>query len=127
MPSAKCNSARSNNSRGFSATTPARLKASRVATERRRGMRAVYADGIIEIDFMTREVKNTTQRALQPLVLDDPLGESVASFVNSVRLGGNTVVRPEEARRALETALLIDEACRPASGKSAQKAYAALA
>jgi predicted dehydrogenase len=105
----------------------ASLRASRVAADRQRGMRAVYADGVIEIDFMTRAVKNTTSRALQPLVLDDPLGESVASFVNSVRLGGNTVVRPEEARRALETALAIDEACLPSAARAARKAYAALA
>jgi predicted dehydrogenase len=111
----------------FDSGAEASLKASRVSAERRRGMRAVYADGVIEIDFVTRQVKNTTRRVMQPLVVDDPLGEAVASFVNSVRLGGNTVVRPEEARRALETALLIDEACRPSSGKSAQKAYAALA
>jgi hypothetical protein len=30
---------------------------------RRRGMRAVYADGVIEIDFMTRIVRNTTRAA----------------------------------------------------------------
>jgi predicted dehydrogenase len=101
----------------------AHLKASRVSAERQRGMRAIYDDGMIEIDFVTHEMRNTTARALQPLVVDDPLGESVASFVNSVRHGAESLVRPEEARRALETALLIDGVCRP----SAAQAYAARA
>jgi selenophosphate synthase len=88
-------------------------------------MRAVYTDGTIEIDFMTRIVRNTTSRSLKPLVLDDPLGESVASFVNSVQLGAATLVRPEEARRALETALQIDEAYAPFAEMPAMAAYAA--
>jgi predicted dehydrogenase len=111
----------------FENGSEALLRASRVSGDRQRGMRAVYADGVIEIDFVTRAVRNTTARALQPLVVDDPLGESVASFVNSVLIGGDTLVRPEEARRALETALLIDEACRPSSKRGAAKSYAALA
>jgi predicted dehydrogenase len=102
----------------------ASLRASRVSSDRQRGMRATYEDGTIEIDFMTREVKNSTSRALQPLEASDPLGESVGSFVNAVRLGGNAVVRPEEARRALETALLIDEACRPSGTQDAYVARA---
>ena len=52
----------------------ARLHASRISPIRRRGMRAVYDDGVIEIDFITRTVKNTTRRPLNALQLDDPLG-----------------------------------------------------
>lgn len=96
----------------------AHLKASRVASDRQRGMRAIYDDGMIEIDFVTHEMRNTTLRSLQPLVVDDPLGESVTSFVNAVRHGAQSLVRPEEARRALETALLIDDVCRPAASQS---------
>ena len=40
----------------FANGTIARLDTSRVATERRRGMRAVYTDGVVEIDFLTRKV-----------------------------------------------------------------------
>src|SRR5581483_1409529 len=90
-----------------------RLHVSRIAETRRRGMRAVYPDGAIEIDFVTREVKNSTRRALRPLEHDDPLGESVAAFVRAAREGGATLIRPEEARKALETALLIEEAAAP--------------
>jgi predicted dehydrogenase len=106
----------------FASGAEANLRASRVSTDRQRGMRAIYEDGEIEIDFMTREIRNTTGRAIQPLSVDDPLGESVTAFVNAVRLGQNTLVRPQEARRALETALLIDDACRPSG-----EIYAALA
>jgi predicted dehydrogenase len=91
----------------------ARLRASRVSPIRRRGMRAVYHDGVVEIDFITRQVKNTTGRPLNPLELDDPLGESIAAFVSAARLGASALVRPEEARNALETALMIDEAAAP--------------
>jgi predicted dehydrogenase len=87
----------------------ARLEASRIA-ERKRGMRAVYADGVVEIDFLTRQVTNTTPRPLHPLEMNDPLGESVSGFVHAVRTHTDPLVRPREARKALATALMIDEA-----------------
>ncbi|MBU6442757.1 MAG: Gfo/Idh/MocA family oxidoreductase [Alphaproteobacteria bacterium] len=97
----------------FENGTQARLLSSRISDERRRGLRAVYPDGVIEIDFVTRQVKNTTRRPLCAPDLADPLGASVAAFVAAARSGAMTLVRPEEARRALETALLIDEAATP--------------
>ena len=103
----------------FDNDAQARFVASRISPERRRGMRAVYADGIVEIDFVTREVKNTTGYTLNPLEINDPLGESVAAFVDAVRMGKPALVRPEEARRALETALLIDEASAPGVTRAA--------
>ncbi|MDE2183842.1 MAG: Gfo/Idh/MocA family oxidoreductase [Alphaproteobacteria bacterium] len=93
----------------------ARLETSRIAAERRRGMKAVYADGVVEIDFLTRKVTNTTPRALKDLDAGDPLGESVAAFVAAARTGKTPLVRPRQARRALETALLIDDAAERAS------------
>ena len=89
------------------------LTANRAAEARRRAMRVVYPDGEIEIDFLARTVVNTTGRKLQSLELRDPLGESVGSFVEAARTGLATLVRPEEAYRALETALLIEEAAVP--------------
>ncbi len=94
----------------FSNGTVAHLETSRISDTRRRGMRAEYKDGVVEIDFVTRKIRNTTPRTLKPLELGDPLGESVAAFVRSVRHGEATLVRPEEARNALSTALLIDDA-----------------
>jgi predicted dehydrogenase len=94
----------------FANGTVARLDTSRVSDERRRGMRARYKDGVVEIDFLTREVTNTTPRPLAALEMGDPLGESVASFVAAARDGTQPLVLPEQARLALETAVLIDEA-----------------
>ncbi len=88
----------------------AKLTASRISPIRRRGMRAIYSDGAIEFDFVTREVRNSTRRALSAPTLEDPLGESVLGFVKAARAGSVSLVRPEEARAALETALLIEEA-----------------
>lgn len=88
----------------------AELLASRVADDRARFLRAIYDDGIIEIDFLSRRVTNTTGRRLNQLDLDDPLGESVAAFVKAVGGERTTLVRPEEAREALRTALMIEEA-----------------
>ncbi len=88
----------------------ARLETSRIAENRRRGMRAVYADGVVEIDFLTHKIVNTTPRPLNALEAGDPLGESVGSFVAAAKTGKSPLVRPEQARRALQTALLIDEA-----------------
>jgi len=104
----------------------ARLLASRIADNRRRGMRAVYPDGVIEIDFIDRTVKNTTARPLKSLELSDPLGASVAAFVAAARMGAASLVRPEEARRALETALMIEDAVSPAEATRAASAEFAL-
>ena len=90
------------------------LVANRAADTRRRAMRVVYPDGAIEIDFLARTVTNTSARKLKPLELRDPLWESVAAFVTAARAGAFSLVRPEEARLALETALLIEDAMVPA-------------
>ena len=108
----------------FDDGTQVRLSASRVASLRHRGMRAVYSDGVIEIDFIARTVRNTTRRHLNPLMLQDLLGESVAAFVNAARGDGQAFVRPEEARRALATALEIERACIPMALPRATGTYA---
>jgi predicted dehydrogenase len=105
----------------------AHLETSRIAANRRRGMRAVYADGVVEIDFLTRKMRNTTNRRLNALELGDPLGESVAAFVKAVQQGTPALVRPEEARQALQTALMIDEAAESTGDVSSQIRYAAYA
>ncbi len=89
-----------------------KLFASRVAETRERSMRLVYGDGVIEFDFLTRAVRNTTKYRLRPLELADPLGAEIASFVSEIQGGPEALVRPEEARRAVETALLIEDAAR---------------
>jgi predicted dehydrogenase len=101
------------------------LFASRVAEARCRSMRLIYGDGVVEIDFLTRAMRNTTGMLIRPLALHDPLGESVAAFVSAVQNGGSALVRPEEARHALETALMIEDATLLA-GVSAQPEHVAL-
>lgn len=109
---------------GFANGTQVSLAASRASNLRRRGMRAIYSDGVIEIDFIARTVRNTTRRHLNPLVLDDPLGESVSAFVAAARANSQAFVRPEEARRALATALEIEKSCLPAVLPRATGTYA---
>lgn len=106
------------------------LFASRMADARKRFMRAVYPDGEIYIDFLTREMKNSTPRVLRALGDDseteagmpspsaDPLGHGVAQFVRAVRENRQAAIAPREARRALETALrILDAAKTPACEK----------
>jgi predicted dehydrogenase len=91
--------------------------ASRMAEARRRFLRVGYDDGVIEIDLLARTLTNTTKRKITPAffpstdgkpgVADDPLGYAIARFVDSVRSGEPPLVSPEQARRALATALAI--------------------
>jgi predicted dehydrogenase len=101
------------------------LFASRMAEARKRFMRIVYPDGEIFIDFLTREMRNTTPRKLRPLgspgVVEgmpcpstDPLGHSVAQFVRAVREDKPAAINPREARLALQTALSILDAAKAA-------------
>jgi predicted dehydrogenase len=94
----------------FASGTIAKLETSRVANERKRGLRAVYADGVVEIDFLSRTVSNTTPRPLGALELGDPLGEAVAGFVAAAKSGVDALVTAEQAARALQTALWIEQA-----------------
>ncbi len=94
----------------FANGTVAHLETSRVATERKRGLKAVYADGVVEIDFLTRQVTNTTPRPLGVFEMGDPLGESVAGFVDAIRGAAPVLVTAAQAAQALDTALLIEEA-----------------
>jgi predicted dehydrogenase len=106
------------------------LFASRMAEARKRFMRVTYPDGEIYIDFLTREMTNTTPRVIKSLnsqgeAIDgmpcpsvDPLGHGVAQFVRAVREKRPAAIQPQEARRALETALkILDAAKNPASQK----------
>ena len=83
-------------------------------TRARRSMRVVYADGVIEIDFLARTVHNTTGRARCVAGAARSAGRIGGGLrYRGAQAGGDTLVRPEEARQALETALLIEEALVP--------------
>jgi predicted dehydrogenase len=63
---------------------------------------------------MSREIANTTANHLKLRDSSDPLGDSISGFVEAVRAGAAVLVRPEEALRALETALRVEAALVPA-------------
>lgn len=89
---------------------------SRQAPERKRTMRVAYPSGEVAIDFMARTFRNTTPFALNPDFAEtpagrDPLGASVESFLMAVRgEAPRPVVTAEEAIRALDLALAIEQA-----------------
>jgi len=89
---------------------------SRQAATRHRTMRIVYPSGEVNVDFVARTLSNTTPFALNPDYADtpagqDPLGASVEGFLNAVRgLAPRPVVTAEEAIRALDLALAVEQA-----------------
>ncbi|MDB5469311.1 MAG: oxidoreductase [Caulobacter sp.] len=97
---------------GFTAV----FTAARNAAARERTMRIVYPSGVLEIDFVTREFRNSTPFELNQNFTEtpagrDPLGTSVQGFVNAV-LGRSPrpVVTGEEAARALDLGLAVEQA-----------------
>ncbi|OYU71623.1 MAG: oxidoreductase [Alphaproteobacteria bacterium PA2] len=94
----------------------ANFDASRMAPGRKRTMKLVYPSGELEIDFISREFRNTTGFDLNPDFQDtsgakDPLGASVAGFLACVR--GETdrpIVTAAEAARALDLGLAVEQA-----------------
>ncbi len=89
---------------------------SRMAPERKRSMKLVYPSGEVEIDFVSREFRNTTGFALNPDYADTPavkdtLATSVEGFLAAVRgEAPRPIVTAEEAARALDLALAVEQA-----------------
>lgn len=93
----------------------ASFAASRRHDVRRRTLKATYADGAVEIDFLNRRIVDSTasgggDRASLDRAFDDPLGASVAAFFASVLDGARTMVDGKAGRGALELALLVEDA-----------------
>lgn len=90
--------------------------ASRMAEGRNRTMKLVYPSGELEIDFVARTFRNTTGYPLNPDFAEtpgakDPLGASVGAFLGAVRGDlPRPVVTPQEAARALDLALAVEQA-----------------
>ena len=97
---------------GFTAV----FDSSRVAETRERTMKVVYPSGEVEIDFLARTFRNTTPYPLIENFTEtpagkDPLGLSVAGFLAAVRgEAPRPVVTGEEAARALDLALAVEQA-----------------
>ena len=99
----------------FESGAIARLVAERAAKTRTRSLRLIYSDGgEISVDFLSRHIVNTTANHLGLRDSSDPLADSINGFVNAVRAGAAVLVRPEEALRALETSLRVEDALMPA-------------
>ena len=94
----------------------AELEASRAAALRERTMRLVYPSGEVRVDFIGRTFHNTTTLPLDPGFADteggrDPLGANVAAFIETVRQPSlRPLVTADEAARALDVALQVEEA-----------------
>jgi len=88
---------------------------SRVAEARRRTMKLVYPTGELEIDFLTREFRNTTGFSLNADFAETPaakdtLGASIEAFLAAVRgEAPRPIVTAAEAIAALDLALAVEQ------------------
>ena len=94
----------------------AAFKTSRIADARERTMKLIYPSGELVIDFVARTFHNTTGFALDEHFTEtpagrDPLGASVREFIDAVRgVSPRPLVTAEEAARALDLALAVEQA-----------------
>ncbi|MCQ8185448.1 Gfo/Idh/MocA family protein [Parvularcula maris] len=98
----------------------AELSASRLEDEPTRDLRLVYPDGEVHLDFLKREISNTTPEPVKaafegddlPPELRDPLSFGTESFLAAVRGRAEPTVTGEDGRRAVALALQVEEALR---------------
>lgn len=97
--------------------------ASRRSNARRRLMIAAYQEKMLEIDFVNRTVdgRNIALAAGAVDPFADPLGASIDAFFASILDGRKTIVDGAAGRRALEWALMIEEARDRAAGAAVEK------
>lgn len=97
----------------------AHLEASRCANERERRMRIEYASGVVEIDFLTRAVSNTTPYDIRVDVSDrlpDPLRAAGEAFLAAIRgeavspITGGVGARAAQLAERVETNAMVAEA-----------------
>jgi predicted dehydrogenase len=98
----------------------AELSASRLEEEPIRDLRLVYPEGEVHLDFLKRQVTNTTPEPVAadfagddlPAQLRDPLSFGTESFLKAVASRAEPPVTAADGRRALSLALQIEEAAR---------------
>ncbi len=96
----------------------ASLKASRCASALNRKMTLIYDDGVIEFDFIKREIFNTTPADLYtgfseshaPLAFSDPLGFGADQFITAIVSGTEPAVTGHHGQVATHWAQMIEEA-----------------
>ncbi len=89
----------------------AKLTASRCAEKRERWMKIEYASGIVEIDFITRKVNNTTRfdiRADVSEVLPDPLKAADEAFLAAIQGRAAPVITGGVGARAAAMAEMVE-------------------
>ncbi|MEZ5896840.1 MAG: Gfo/Idh/MocA family oxidoreductase [Parvularculaceae bacterium] len=91
--------------------------ASRQSHDRARSMSAVYEHGAVQLDFLSRQMQNSSRHnavcdfaSLSHEALQDPLGFGVTAFLRSILGGLLAMVDGRAGRGALELATLIVEA-----------------
>lgn len=100
----------------------AHLTASRLEESPNRDLGMTFGDGEIVLDFLKREIANTTATPMpvdfasedKPRALADPLAYGTESFVEAVRTGRQPTVGGRAGRRALSLALMIENAAQTA-------------
>lgn len=106
----------------FANTGHAKLIASRCAEKRERWMRIEYASGTVEIDFITRKVKNTTRfdiRADVSEILPDPLKAADEAFLAAIQGRAAPVITGGVGARAAAMAEMVETCAAPAMASAA--------
>ncbi len=94
------------------------LQVSRASDERVKELHMEYADGHIEVDFISGLLRNSTHTELKSRIngngvggkaFDDPVGYGIEVFVQSVRNGLPPRISAKDARKALHTACIITD------------------
>ena len=89
----------------------AKLTASRCAEKRERWMKIEYASGVVEIDFITSKVMNTTKfdiRADVSEILPDPLKAADEAFIAAIQGRAAPVITGGVGARAAAMAELVE-------------------
>jgi predicted dehydrogenase len=100
----------------------AKLTASRCAEKRERWMRIEYASGVVEIDFLTRKVTNTTNfdiRADVSAILPDPLRAADEAFLAAIQGRAAPVITGGVGARAAAMAEMVETCAVPAMAEAA--------
>jgi predicted dehydrogenase len=98
--------------------TIANVKACRKSASLQRRMKLVYDSGVVEFDFIKREMKNSTPMQLSSgfgdeagaLAFTDPLAFGADLFIESILTGKHPIVNGLDGRAAVDWALKIEQA-----------------
>ncbi|MEM5517420.1 Gfo/Idh/MocA family oxidoreductase [Henriciella sp. AS95] len=96
----------------FDDARTARISASRAAPERRRNMTVTYPSGAIHVDFLTRQVENSTSHIINADISDslpDPLGAADEAFFAACLGERESPIPGREAAEAVRLAEQVEQ------------------